>query len=174
MTRIAIEILVRQMEAAYRSDPFHALRKNVEAVRPEEWDVRPSGWSAEEFGTDPELSIGDLVLHVAGAKHMYADRAFGDAALEWGEIRLPALGMDAALAWLDDGHRMLAAGLAALQDDAELGVERPAPWRIPMRRAHLISTIINHDLYRSGEINRQRALIRGTEGWERGAARRRG
>jgi len=29
--------------------------------------------------------------------------------------------------------------------------------------------VINHDLYHSGETNRQRALIRGADGWERAA-----
>ncbi len=70
MSRIAIEMLVRQMDAAYRSDPFHALRRNVNSVRPDEWDVRPAAWSVDEFGADPELSVCDLVTHGAGAKLM--------------------------------------------------------------------------------------------------------
>ncbi len=168
MTRTAIEILVRQMSSAYRDDPFHAFRRNVESVRADEWDVRPSGWTAEEFGSQPELSICDLVLHVAGAKHMYADRAFGDASLEWADITLPPLDMEPVLAWLDEGHKKLVDGLAALPDDAELVAERPAPWRLPMRRDQLLAIVMNHDLYHSGEINRQRALIRGTDGWDRG------
>ena len=168
MTRIAIELLLRRMDAAYRGDYFHALRKNVESVRPEEWDVRPATWSVEEFGTQPELSICETVLHVAGAKFMYADRAFGDASLEWGDIRPPALDMESVLAWLAEGHQQLVAGLAALQDDGELLVERPAPWRMPLVREQLIGIVINHDLYHSGEVNRQRALIRGAEGWDRG------
>lgn len=170
MTRTAIDMLARQMNVAYRDDPFHAFRRNVESVRPEEWDVRPAGWSVEEFGEQPELSVCDLVLHVAGAKHMYADRAFGDASLEWADIKPPPLDMESVLAWLDAGHRKLVDGLAALRDDDELVVERPAPWRLPMLREQLIAIVINHDLYHSGEINRQRALIRGTEGWNRGSS----
>jgi len=171
MARIAIDIFVRRMDAAYRGDPFHALRRNVESVRPDEWDVRPAGWTFEEFGTDPELSICDLIKHVAGAKFMYANRAFGDASLEWADIQPPvARDMESMLAWLDEGHTILAAGLAALEDDAELAAERQAPWRLPLRREQLLGIVINHDLYHSGEINRQRALIRGTTGWERGAA----
>ena len=61
------------------------------------------------------------------------------------------------------GHRKLVDGLAALQDDAELVLERPAPWRMPMRREQLIAIVMNHDVYHSGEINRQRALIRGVD-----------
>jgi uncharacterized damage-inducible protein DinB len=132
--------------------------------------LRPAGWSIEEFGTDPELSICDVVLHVAGAKFMYADRAFGDASLEWTEIKGPAArDTEAVLAWLEEGHRLFAEGLAALTDDAELTEERPAQWRTPLLRAQLIGIVINHDLYHSGEINRQRALIRGSVGWDRGA-----
>jgi uncharacterized damage-inducible protein DinB len=168
MTRIAIEVWERRLKAAYRNDPFHALRKNVESVRPDEWGVRPAEHSVEEFGTQPELSICDLVLHVAGAKHMYADRIFGAAELEWEQIRLPAsLDMDSVLAWLEEGHRQLADGLAALEDDAALAEQRPAPWRTPMTREQLLGIVINHDLYHSGEINRQRALIRGAQGWQR-------
>jgi hypothetical protein len=172
MTRTAIDALLRQMNAAYRVDPFHAFRKNLDSVRPDEWDVRPSGWSVDEFGSQPELSIRDLVVHVAGPKYMYADRAFGDATLEWEDIRPPARDTEPLLAWLDEGHRRLVDGLTALEDDAELAVECKTPWRAPaiVRRDQLVIVVINHDVYHSGEINRQRALLRGTQGWDRGAS----
>ena len=168
MTRIAIDLLSRRLEAAYRTDPFHALRKNIASVRPDEWDLRPAQWSVEEFGNDPELSFCDLVAHVAGPKFMYADRAFGDATLEWSDIKPPSREMESMLAWLDEGHEAFAAALAALTDDSELEIERPAPWRLPMSRERLIGIAINHDLYHSGEINRQRAWLRGTSNWPSG------
>jgi hypothetical protein len=31
----------------------------------------------------------------------------------------------------------------------------------------MIGIVINHDLYHAGEINRQRDMIRGAEGWDR-------
>jgi hypothetical protein len=167
MARTLIDATLRRMEAVYRADPFHALRKNLESVRPEEWDVQPAGWTVAEFGDQPELSICDLAMHVAGAKVMYANRAFGDASLEWHAISVPAREMAAVLEWLDDGQRALTDGLAALGDDTELQEQRPAPWGVPMTRERLLGIVINHDLYHSGEINRQRALIRGTEGWDR-------
>jgi len=43
-----------------------------------------------------------------------------------------------------------------------------APWRTPMKRRSLIAMITNHDLYHAGEVNRQRSLIRGATGWDRG------
>jgi uncharacterized damage-inducible protein DinB len=58
--------------------------------------------------------------------------------------------------------------LAALSDDAELSAMRAAPWGMPMRLDQLLGIVINHDLYHAGEINRQRALMRGAEGWDRG------
>lgn len=168
MARIALDVFARRMEAAYRGDPFHALRRNLESVTPEEWSVRPASPSVEVFGTQPELSIADIVLHVGGGKVMYAARLTGDEGLDWPDIRLPeSREMAPMLAWLDEGHRALKAALAGLEDDTELGVERLAPWRRPLRTEHLLSTVINHDLYHAGEVNRQRALIRGAEGWER-------
>jgi hypothetical protein len=153
-------------DEAYRTDPFSALRKNLTSVKRKEWDVRPAEWSADEFGAD-QLSICDIALHT-GAKYMYVDRAFGDAALEWHTITPPrSRGMDDVLAWLDDAHRLMMDGLAALEDDAQLDDQRQAPWRTPMKRRSLIAMVTNHDLYHAGEVNRQRALIRGATGWDR-------
>ncbi len=169
MTRIAIELWQHRLEAAYRDDPFHAVRKNLSSVLPAEWDLRPATWSEDVFGKQPELSICDLAMHIGGPKYMYENCIFGDARLNWGDIALPASReMEAVLAWMDEGHRRLAAGLAGLTDDEALSQERPAPWRTPMTRTRLLGIVINHDVYHSGEINRQRSLIRGAQGWESG------
>lgn len=167
MARTAIELHLRQFDAAYRDDPFHAFRKNLTSATAAEWEVRPSDWSVEEFGTRPELSICDIALHVGVALVMYADRAFGDATLEWAEIPRPERDIPSVLAWLDEGQAAFAAGIAGLSDDAQLAEERQAPWRALMRREQLISLMVNHCLYHSGEVNRQRALIRGSSGWAR-------
>jgi hypothetical protein len=108
----------RQLEAAYRADPFHALRQNLESVQSDEWSVRPAEWRADVFGQNPVLSICDQVAHVAGARFMYADRAFGEARLEWGAIEPPSRDRESMLAWLDEWHAVFAAGLVALADDA--------------------------------------------------------
>ena len=127
MPRIAIEVIKRMLDQAYRSDPWSALRKNIESVRPAEWDIRPATWSVDEFGTQPELSICDIALHT-GAKYMYADRAFGDASLEWETIKPPpSRSMEDVLAWLDKAHRLMMDGLDSLEDDAQLEDERQAP-----------------------------------------------
>ena len=167
MPRTRITLVAQMLDQAYRTDPWSALRKNIVSVRPEEWDVRPSDYSVEVFGTDPELTICDIALHT-GAKYMYYDRAFGEMKLEWHEIvPPPSRGMDDVLAWLDEAQRLMMAGLDSLDDDARLMDERQAPWRTPMKRGALIALITNHDLYHAGEINRQRSLIRGASGWDR-------
>jgi hypothetical protein len=170
ISRIAIETTLRQMDAAYRGDPFSALRRNVESVTPEEWRITPETWSAEEFGTQPELSICDIVVHVGAAKYMYANRAFGDETMQWGDVLLPpSFEMPAVLDWLEGGYRQLRDGLAALRGDEELQAKRFAPWGLQLKRAQLVSIMISHDLYHAGEINRQRALVRGARGWKRPA-----
>ena len=83
------------------------------------------------------------------------------------DIALPSGDMPAILAWLDEHHRVLSGGLAALVDDADLETERPSPWERVLPRRAIIAITINHDLYHSGGINRQLALIRGAEGWDR-------
>lgn len=170
MARSRIESLLHMLEVAYRADPFGSLLGNIKSVSDAEWQIAPEEWSKEEFGdTYPELSICDLVVHVGGAKRMHANRALGDGTMQWGGIPLPAaFDMETVLTWLDEGHRGLVAGLEALADDAELGVERAAPWGAPLRREQTITMMISHDLYHAGEINRQRALIRGAKWWTAG------
>ena len=165
MSRTAIEFWLRRLDASYRTDPFHAFRKNLESVRAVEWDVKPAEWSVDEFGTQPELSICDLALHVGVGQFMYANRAFGDSTLEWEQIALPPREMPSVFAWLDEGYQAVRSGLEALTDDAQLAEERQAPWRMPLTREQLVTLVGNHQLYHSGEINRQRALLRGASGW---------
>src|SRR5690606_13223170 len=165
---IVLDSIAQRLEAAYRGDRYHALLRNIESVRPDEWDVRPAEWSAEVFGAQPQLSICDIAGHAGAAKHVYAARLSGDDALAWADIRVPAAReMPAVLTWLDEGHEALASALAGLADDADLMAERLSPSRRVLTAEQLLSLIINHDLYHAGEVNRQRALLRGADGWER-------
>jgi uncharacterized damage-inducible protein DinB len=165
MTRTAIQLLGRSLETAYRGDSWHALLQSLRPITREHWFARPAEFNVEVFGDDPELSIADTVLHVGAAKRMYANRAFGDGTAQWGALELPrSREFDDVLAWLDAGHRLLVEGLAALQDDTALQGPRTAHWgeAIPIQR--FVEIMINHDLYHSGEINRQLSLLRGTSG----------
>ena len=125
MARTAIETLLRMMETAYRNDPFSSLLRNLKSITPEEWNIKPATWSADEFGDLPELSICDLALHIGGPKYMYGNRAFGDASLEWATVPRPAaLDMETVLAWVDEGHRQLVEGMNSLTDDEQLAEMR--------------------------------------------------
>jgi uncharacterized damage-inducible protein DinB len=165
MTRVAIDLLARSLEAAYRGDGWHALLQSLRPITPEHWSARPAEFSADIFGDDPELSIADIVLHVGAAKRMYANKAFGDGTAQWGALELPASReIDDTLAWLDAGHRLLADGLASLGDGADLQRLRTAHWGEAISIQRFLEIMINHDLYHSGEINRQLSLLRGTSG----------
>src|SRR5690606_34359362 len=108
------------IEAAYRRDHWHSLLGNIGDVRDDEWAVRPAKWTVEVFGTDPELSIVDMVLHVGGAKLMYANHAFGDASMRWDTVPRPrSLARSDVMEWLETAHQTFADGVAALQDDSE-------------------------------------------------------
>ncbi len=169
MSRAALDALIRTLEAAYRGDRFSALRVNLEDIRPEEWHAHPTKHDVAVFGEDPELSIAEIVAHVGAGKRMYANHGFGDRSLQWGpSAGPPAWDMPAVLDWLDEGHRNFVACVDALGDDSELAVERYAPWGALLPTEHLIAIIRDHDLYHSGEVNRQRSLMRGAEGWTMG------
>ncbi len=171
MSRAALDALIRSLEAAYRGDRFSALRVNLEDIRPGEWQARPTSHSEEVFGTDPELSIAQIVAHVGAGKRMYANHGFGDRTLQWGPpAGPPSWDMAPMLEWLDEGHRRFVACIDALGDDTELEVERYAPWGRLIPTEHIITIVRDHDLYHAGEVNRQRSLMRGAEGWTMGPA----
>jgi uncharacterized damage-inducible protein DinB len=166
MPRAALDTMLQALDAAYRADRFHSLLGNLSDVRDDEWDTRPANHSVEVFGTQPELSIADIVRHVGAAKLMYANHAFGGASLDWPSTAPPSAEHDAILRWLDAAHEDFVTAVTALADDSELEVDRRAHWGRPLATRHIVSIVTNHDLYHSGEINRQRALIRGADGWE--------
>ncbi len=167
MSRAALDTMLQALDAAYRADRFHSLLGNLSDVRDDEWDVRPANHSVEVFGTSPELSIADIIRHVGAAKLMWDNHAFGDASLTWPDAQPPAPERESILEWLDAAHEGFVAAVTALADDSELEADRRAHWGRPLATRHIISMVINHDLYHSGEVNRQRALIRGADGWDR-------
>ncbi|MBT5774109.1 MAG: DinB family protein [Dehalococcoidia bacterium] len=167
MSRAALDTMLQALDAAYRTDRYQGLLGNLSDVRDDEWDTRPANHSADVFGTVPELSIADIVRHVAAAKLMYANHAFGDASLDWPSTAPPSADRAEIMSWLDAAHTAFVDTVAALDNDAELDVERPIHTGRLLPTKHLLTIIINHDLYHSGEINRQRALIRGASGWDR-------
>jgi uncharacterized damage-inducible protein DinB len=165
MSRVILDMLEQRLDAAFRTAGEVALMANLASVRPEEWHVRPLNAKVgdnpdSEFGSDPVLTICDLVLHVGGGKYMYADHCFNPDAMRWGRVEgwgdasPPSREMNDVLAWLEEGHAVFTAAVATLEDDAELAVERWHPSRRRrMRTDEVIETMIRHDLYHAGEIN---------------------
>jgi hypothetical protein len=114
-------------------------------------------------------SIESIVLHVGACKVMYADYAFGPGTLFWDQpaVRPWAEGdapMRETIAWLERVHRELVEHIAAL-DDAELARPRLTNWGEQRETRWIISMLLQHDLYHSGEINHIRSLFSGDDRW---------
>jgi hypothetical protein len=59
----------------------------------------------------------------------------------------------------------LLGSLRALQDDAELDRERRLSWGAMRATRGIVLTMIEHDLYHSGEVNHIRSLLQGEDRW---------
>ncbi len=114
-----------------------------------------------------------MVAHVGACKYMYENHAFGDASLKWGEPltnerRLSAVTADAVaelLRWLEAAQRAVRASVHALDDDRELLRPRRTNWGEMKETRWIIKSMIEHDLYHAGEINRMRALRQENDRW---------
>ena len=153
------ERLLAQLDAAFEGDPTHSLAVNVASVRGEDWEWLPPNGAR---------SIREIAQHAGGAKRMYVDHAFGDAALAMDDPLVRGEGAlatpEAGAAWLRDAHEALRSALAPL-DDAALAGERPTPWGGSMPLADLLHVLLRHDLYHAGEINHLRALAQRNDAW---------
>lgn len=161
-SRAAIDTLTWLIEDAFEGDPSHALLANLREIRDEDWTALPPGGGR---------SVADILEHVAWAKWMYEDYAFGSASMR-GDLPplVPAEGArsrppDELRTWLTDGHRRWLASVRALPDDAELDRDRLTNWGELLPARVLIRILIAHDLYHAGEINYLRALLHGTDRW---------
>jgi hypothetical protein len=161
MARTEIEALIRVLQQAFDGDIEHSLIANLGAVREEDWHAVPQGGAR---------SIYDIVLHVAECKWMYDNYAFGDGSLHWNEppIRFPGgerRSPSELLQWTRAGHEQLLSSLRALDDDTELDRERPLNWGEMRAARGIVFTMLEHDLYHSGEVNHIRSLLQGEDRW---------
>jgi hypothetical protein len=161
MARTEIEALMRVLQQAFDGDIEHSLIANLGAVRDEDWHAVPAGGSR---------SIYDIVVHVAECRWMYDNHAFGDASLRWAEppVRFPSGELRSPLElleWTRAGQEQLLGSLRALDDDAELDRERRLNWGAMRETRGIVLTMIEHDLYHSGEINHIRSLLQGEDRW---------
>jgi uncharacterized damage-inducible protein DinB len=158
----AIDTLAWLIEEAFEGDPDHSLIANLRDIRQEDWNALPPSAGR---------SIADILEHIAWAKWMYEDYAFGQASLRGDQPPLiPEDGRRARpheelLAWLEEGHQRWLASVRALPDDSELDRDRLANWGEHLPTRVLIRIIIAHDIYHAGEINHLRALLHGTDRW---------
>ena len=101
---------------------------------------------------------------------MYANHAFRDADLDYSDDpatpppeRLATA--DDAVEWLRQGHGYLTGCIRELVDDGELEVLRKTHWGGYVPTFPIIVTMLEHDLYHAGEINRTRALLQDDDAW---------
>jgi uncharacterized damage-inducible protein DinB len=139
-------------DRAFDGTEWHSLLGNLKSVTPDDWLWVPPGG---------RRSIRDIVDHVGSAKFLYQHHAFGDAVLSWddpiveGGNRVSTI--PSALEWLRENHERMRQSILTL-DDAELLQLRPN-FRGQLKETRwLIATMIEHDLYHSGEINHIRCL----------------
>lgn len=160
MARCRIEELLRILDRAFESGE-QSLLNNLASVTEAEWEALPDG---------AERSIRDIVHHIGMFKYMYANHAFHDGTMDYGEepasppaesLASPA----AAILWLRRAQVYLRGSFNQLPDDVELIADRKAHWGGLVPTLQLIDTMHEHDVYHAGEINRTRGMLQRTDGW---------
>jgi hypothetical protein len=141
-----------------------SLMVNLASVDEALWRTPPPG------GT---RTIESIALHVGGCKVMYDEYAFGPGRLTWeaAEVQPWAAGdapMGATLKWLAAAHGKLVGHMRQLKD-ADLEAPRKANWGEECETRWLISMLMQHDTYHSGEVNHIRSLLRSDDRWRWGS-----
>ncbi len=155
------ELLAYLMDEAFESGEFHSLMGNLNEVDAEMW-TRPLPNSLR--------TIGEIALHVGSSKVMYTDHAFGGATLTWESPEVEPWSPDdppmvETLAWLRTVHARLMGHLHGLSDE-DLLAPRMANWGEEKETRWLLSTLLQHDVYHAGEINRIRSVLSGEDRWQ--------
>jgi hypothetical protein len=165
----------------------HQARSRLDGLTDDEyfWEPVPGAWSIRpraEARTSLAAGGGDLVIdfehpepvpapfttiawrlvHAAECKVMYHEYAFGPGRLTWPDIDSAHTAAD-AIAQLDEGHGLLAADLAGLDDD-ELERPRATNWGEDWPTWKIFWTMIHHDIHHGAEIGALRDLHRLTRG----------
>jgi uncharacterized damage-inducible protein DinB len=155
--QIAINELLFLMDNAFERSRPHSLINNLNTVTEDDYAREHEG-----------RSIREMVRHLAAAKHVYENQAFGDGSLFMPNFQERIYDSTSSMAedieWLQHGHQTLRASLAAI-DDAELSKPRAVHMGGTLETRMIISIMIEHDVYHAGEINHLRALMQGTDYW---------
>jgi uncharacterized damage-inducible protein DinB len=157
LSQTAVNQLLFLMDNAFERSRAHSLVSNLSTV------------TEADYARDHEgRSIREMVRHVAAAKHVYENQAFGDATLFMPAFQARLYESTATMTedqeWLRHGYDRLRASLAGT-DDAVLTEQRPVHMGGTRELREIISIMIEHDLYHAGEINHLRALMQDTDYW---------
>ncbi len=157
----AADLIAYLMDHAFEGGEFHSLMDNLR-------DVDEAMWRTPL--PESVRTIGEIVLHVGSSKVMYRDYAFGSASLTWESAEVePWPPSEAPMAdtirWLRDTHASLMVHVRALSDD-DLLKPRRANWGEDKETRWLLSTLLQHDVYHAGEINRVRSVLAGEDRWQ--------
>lgn len=149
------------MDHAFEGGEFHSLMGNLATVDGTMWNAR----LPESIRT-----IGEIALHVGSSKVMYMDYAFGSGSLTWESAEVQPWPPDDApmsevLDWLREVHATLMTHVRDLSDE-ELSRPRMANWGEEKEARWLLSTLLQHDVYHAGEINRMRSVLAGEDRWQ--------
>jgi uncharacterized damage-inducible protein DinB len=158
MPQVAVNELLFLMDNAFENSRAHSILGNLASVTEDDYAF-----------TDREgRSIREMVRHLAAAKHVYENQAFGDASLFMPafqeRIYESAASMAEDIEWLRHGHDQLRASVAKL-DDADLATERPVHAGGTRETRTIVSIMIEHDIYHAGEINHLRAVLQDNDYW---------
>ena len=160
MAKPRIEELLRLMDRAFEGNE-HSLLDNLGTVTRDSWEALPAKASR---------SVREITRHVGLFKFMYANHGFRGADMDYYDppanppqerLADPA----AAVEWLREAHEYLTGCIGELESDSELEIPRKAHWGENVATYHLIVTMLEHDLYHAGEINRTRALLQEDDDW---------
>jgi uncharacterized damage-inducible protein DinB len=161
-SRKVVDTLSWLIEQAFDGDPHQSLVANLRRLRESDWTALPTGGGR---------SVSDILEHVAWAKWMYTNFAFGPGDLRGDAPPLVPPGgarvrpRDELLSWLKEGQRRWLRAVRGLQDDAELERRRKTNWGEELPTRIIIQIMISHDVYHAGEINHLRAILQADDRW---------
>ena len=163
-TRDILDFLVWQLDQSFEFKPEHSLLRNLSTVTPAMLDQPPSSGGR---------TLRDLIAHCASVKRMHVAHAFGDGALGWWETwdgagELKDADFESLVAWLRRAHAEAQAAVRALEEDAELLMERRTHWGELRQTRFIIDAIVIHDVYHAGEINHLRGLLQDADQFPHG------
>ncbi len=160
--RLLVAHLQREFEAAYRTSPWHSLRKAIAGLKPDE-----AAWCPPHYKGFPWAhgSMLEILFHVGGDTLYQLDYAFGARTLTWEQLqaRFQREGgdLEAAKKLLDESFSVLQEYLKNLTD-ADLPRTYTAPdGKTQKSLAELFQMLLEHFLYHAGQIVYIRCLWAG-------------